>query len=494
LSEIDRDSSTSLTQQLVDLFARRIDAGELEPGEKLLPTRELAAAAGVNHLTAARVYRRLAELGYVTASVGRGTFVRTVPPLPADVEEADDWQAAVLPEPSTSLAARTLEEAMRLLGDPSMIALGAGVPAPEFVPVDEFARITAEVYEQEGSTLAGYLKPEGLPALREAIAAAGREAGFAQEADEIIVVSGARQGLDLTARAVLRPGDAAVVESPTFTGLLSSLQETGARVISVGVDEDGFDVDALERVLARHEVKLVALQSACHNPTGHDLSAERAVRLLALARERSFFILEDAVYASVRYEGPKRSRLRAAAPAHVIYVDSLSKTVGAGLRLGWIAASGPVRGRLATLKVAADMGTPTLMQHVIARYLSSGGHARHLKRVLPAYRERRDVMCDALERHLGEELSYIRPRGGHHVWVTLRRPMDERVLQFEAVRAGVAFTPGSAMTVEPPSRTALRLSFSRCGPDELEEGVRRLATALRAVRRADPRAAPAPPP
>jgi 2-aminoadipate transaminase len=291
---------------------------------------------------------------------------------------------------------------------------------------------------------------------------------------------------------VLGPDDVAVVESPTFAGLLTSLEDTGARVIGIPVDEDGFDVDAFERVLARHEVKLCALQPACHNPTGRDLVGPRRQRLLDLAQERSFFVLEDGVYATLRYEGEEPPRLRESAPAHVVYVDSLSKTVGGGLRIGWIAARGPILGRLATLKMATDVHTSSLDQHIAARYLAAGHHERQLERALPYYQERRDALMDALERHLAGEYRATRPAGGHHVWVTLSRPVPERALYNEALRQGVTFTPGGAAMVEPGPHTSLRLSFGLLDPEELDEGVRRLAAALRAVRRYDRLSATAP--
>jgi len=348
------------------------------------------------------------------------------------------------------------------------------------------------VFADAGGRALSYLNAEGLPELRKELARRGAAAGFASSAEEIIVTSGARQGVDLVARSVLGPGDVAVVESPTFAGVLTSLENTGARVIGIPVDEDGFDVDALERVLARHEVKLCALQPACQNPTGRDLAAPRRERLLELAQERSFFVLEDGVYATLRYEGTEPPRLRGGAPAHVIYVDSLSKTVGGGLRIGWIAARGPILGRLATLKMDTDIHTSALDQHIAARYLSAGHHDRQLERALPYYRDRRDALMTALERHLAGECRATRPAGGHHVWVTLNRPVPERTLYNEALRHGVTFTPGGATMVEPGPHTSLRLSFGLLDPEELDEGVRRLAVALRAVRRYDRLGATAP--
>jgi DNA-binding transcriptional MocR family regulator len=482
LSGVQREGDISITQQLVDRFVAGIERGELDPGEKLPPTRQLATEVGVNHLTAARVYRRLAELGYVTARVGRGTFVRSLAPS-ASAEGGDDWQLYALPEHEFTYSERILEEAFALANEEGMISLATGWPAPSSYPTAELARLAGEVFAEEGGEAISYLPPEGLYAMREQIALRGRTHGFANEPEEIVVTSGGLQAIDLTTRAVLEPGDVAVIESPTFVGLLSALRAAGARVIGVPVDEDGLDVHALERLLARHEVKLVALQTASQNPTGRDLSEERRRRLAELAVERNVFLLEDRVYADSRLEGEAGRPLRELAPGHVIYVNSLSKVVGGGLRLGWVAARGPILERITMLKLATDFHTPTLLQHMGARFLASGAYDRHVEATADFYRERRDALLAALERHLAGEYHVDPPRGGHHLWVTLARALDERALYTEAMRHGVTFTPGGAITAERRSQTSLRLSFSLVEPEQLDEGVRRLARAIRAVRR-----------
>ncbi|UGS34900.1 aminotransferase-like domain-containing protein [Capillimicrobium parvum] len=480
LSDIDRGAQASLTAQIAERLQHAIDTGALAPGEKLPTTRALAEQAGINHLTAVRVYRRLAEQGYVTASVGRGTFVRAVPP--ALDRDPIDWQTAVLPELRPSYSHETFAATYLIPSDPDIVSLAAGAPDSVIYPAAALGRIAGEVLDEVGGDALGYLDPDGLYELREEIAKRGRRLGFAQTAEEIMVTSGARQAIDLVCRGVVAPGDVVVCESPTFIGILSSLQVTGARVIGVPVDENGMDVDALERILARHEVKLVAVQPGCQNPTGQDLSAARSQRLVELARERSFFILEDGVYATVRFDGDDHPRLRHFAPDHVIYVDSLSKTIGGGLRLGWVAASGPVRQRVSWLKLHNDTHTSSLVQYIAHRWLRSGDHEDLLHDSNPMYALRCDALRASLERYLGDEVTVRRPVGGHHLWVTFRRPIDERALLSEAIRCGVTFVPGGAMLAEPPTATSMRLSFARLEPEELDEGVRRLAKAVLAVR------------
>jgi 2-aminoadipate transaminase len=482
LSHLEREGSVSITQQLVDRFASAIEAGDLEPGAKLPPTRELAADAGVNHLTAARVYRKLAELGYVKAQVGRGTFVRSLTPASSAIQ-GDDWQVYALPPEKISYSEQVLADTFSLAGREDVISLATGWAAPSCYPTEELARITADVFAEVGGAALSYLNAEGLFDLREQIAIRGREYGYASEADEVVITSGAQQALSLSARAVLEPGDVAVTESPTFIGMMTALRGAGAKVFGVPVDRDGFDVDALERLLARHEVKLVGLQSACQNPTGANLSEERRQRLAELAVERNFFVLEDRVYADMRFEGPLVRSLRELAPAHVLYVNSLSKVVGGGLRSGWVATRGPVRDRIAMLKLEADFHSPTLIQHMAARWLATGAYDRHVKRTIPFYRERRDALLAALERHMAGEYHVGVPQGGHHVWVTLNRSLDEHALYGEAARHGVTFTPGGAVTAERRSQTSFRLSFSMVDPEQLDEGIRRLARAIREVRR-----------
>jgi DNA-binding transcriptional MocR family regulator len=481
LSHLNRGSDQSISAQLIDLVRTAVKSGELEPGAKLPTTRQLAQDAGVNHLTVVRAYRRLASEGFVTAARGRGTFVRQAPPLARSDER---WQHAILPAARRSYVNQIVADTWRPPPDADHINLATGWASAELHPVRELARLSTEVFDESGTAALMYGDPDGLWPLREEIARRGATAGFASDPQEILISTGGRQAIDLVCRTILRPGDVAVSESPTFMGALVSLQDSGARVIGVPYDEQGLDIDALERILARHEIKLVSVQTGSQNPTGQDMSPKRADRLLALARERSFFIIEDGVYSTVRFGSPEPSRLRSRAPDHVVYVDSLSKTLGGGLRVGWIAASGEVRRRLTELKLATDYHTPLLPQYLAHRWLASGAHDRHLRRINAIYAQRSQALLDSIERRLGDELVAARPKGGHHVWAEFRRPVDERLLMAEAMRQGVSFTPGGATTVEGDGIAGLRLSFSLLDEQRLDEGVRRLAAAVRATRRA----------
>jgi 2-aminoadipate transaminase len=393
------------------------------------------------------------------------------------------WQHAVLPEADRSYVNQVIAATWQPPAVDNHINLATGWASAELHPVRQLADLSAEIFADVGAAALMYGEPDGLWALREEVARRGAVSGFATDPDEILITTGGRQAIDLVCRTILRPGDVVVAESPTFSGALASVQQTGARVLGVPYDEHGLDIDALEAILARHEVKLVLVQTASQNPTGQDMTPERADRLLALARERSFFILEDGVYCTVRFGTPEPSRLRLRAPDHVVYVDSLSKTIGGGLRVGWIAAAGEVRRRLTDLKLSSDYHSAVLPQYLAQRWLASGAHDDHLRHINVAYARRCDAMLESLHRRLGDEIIVAPPKGGHHVWVTFRDPIDERALFAESLRHGVSFTPGEAATAQIDGISGLRLSFSLLDEDHLDEGVRRLAGALRAIRR-----------
>jgi 2-aminoadipate transaminase len=485
LSDLQREGAASLTSQIVDVFAAAIADGELGPDDKLPPTRELAEIAQVNHLTAARAYRRLAELGLVTARVGQGTFVRVGAQNGAGAgaeRENTDWQLYALPEQLETYGDRILAEMFRQAGRDDVIPLMVGYPANRLLPADVLAEVTAATLADHGARVHQYTDIEGAAELREQIAVLHQAEGMGDSPDQIIVTTGAHQAMTLATRAILRPGDTVACESPTFPGSIEALRKTGSSVLPVPVDEGGLDVDALELLLRRRDIRLLTLQPRLHNPTGRDLAPERRERLCELALRYGFFIVEDEAYGPLRFEGDDLQPLRAMLPSHVVFVSSLSKTVSPGMRTGWVSASGPVLDRIVHEKRNDDMHSATLTQLVAARFFADGHYEPQIERSISFYRERCEALLAAVERHLEPATAFARPLGGGHLWLTFRDALDERDLYDEAVRQGVTFLPGGAMMAERPRATHIRLSFGYLDPDELTEGVRRLAVAVRAVR------------
>jgi 2-aminoadipate transaminase len=248
------------------------------------------------------------------------------------------------------------------------------------------------------------------------------------------------------------------------------------------MDEDGLDVDALERLLSQEEIRFLAIQPRSHNPTGLDLSPARRTRLLELARRHGFFVVEDGVYGDLRFDDQEPETLRAQSHGNVIYVDSFSKTVGGGLRAGWITASGPVRDRILFEKRADDMHSATLTQLAMAGFLAAGEYPAHIERARAFYRERRDALVEAAAKHLdGLATPTTDAPNGGHLWLTLELPLDEGELMTESVRNGVTFVPGAAMLPEASHLTHMRLSYGFLDPDRIVEGTKRLARAIKTL-------------
>jgi 2-aminoadipate transaminase len=485
LSDLSREGERSLTQQLVDVIAAAIERGELAPEEKLPPTRELAEIADINHLTAVRAYRRLRELGLVTAHVGRGTFVRGAGsgPAPGRVTDSIAWQRYALPPSVESYGDRVLAEMHRQATTEGLVPLSVGYPSDELFPVAEIGAAVAATLSEQGGRALQYSDVQGTPELAAELAKLSASRGAPEDPDDILVTNGAAQGLSLACHAILRPGDVAACEDPTFTSVIRAMSDSGAEVVGVPMDEDGLDVDALEALLSRREIRMLALQPRLQNPTGRDLAPERRQRLLDLARRHGFFILEDGIYGDLRFAGDELPSLRSEAPAHVVYVDSLSKTVSGGIRIGWVAASGPVLDRIVAAKRAHDIHSPTLTQLAMARYLATGAYPAQAERARAFYRERLAALEESIERHLGSIASYLEPLGGGHLWVGLDVAVDERELADEAVRHGVAYIPGNALRVEERSDLNMRLSYGYLAPEQIDEGLRRLAAAIGTLRR-----------
>lgn len=481
LSDIRRGGERSVTQQIIDVITTAIADGELRPGDRLPATREVAEMVGVNHLTAVRAYRRMREQGQVSARVGAGTFVRDPRAVDAAADEPE-WQRYVLPPAAPSDHSRVTSRAHEEAVATGIVPFSVGYPPTRALPSELWARHTADALADLGPEALQYGPIEGIPALREQIAAM-----YDETPADVMVVNGAMQGLSLAARALVRPGEAVAVESPTFMGTIEVLRQVGARIVPIPVDAGGIDVDELAHVAVREDLRAVFIQSRLQNPTGADLAPDRAARLVELARRHAFFIVDDEVWAELRFAGTEPPCLRHQDPAHVITLGSFSKTLGGGLRLGWIRASGGMVERLALAKHSDDLHSPTLTQHAAARLLAAGDYAGHLERMREEYRRGRDLMLDALERHMAPMASWTRPDGGSCVLVTLDAEVDDRTLVTEAERLGVSIVPGSALCAAAAPGTIMRLAYGYVEPDAIELGVRRLAQAVRSVR-ADRRA------
>jgi len=395
--------------------------------------------------------------------------------------------------------ASAIREILKVTERPDILSFAGGLPAPEAFPVADLARAHAEVFAREGAAALQYSTTEGFGPLRAWVAERMRRRGLTASAEQILITSGSQQGIDLVARVLLDPGDAVVVESPSYLAALQVFEAHDASFVTVGSDEHGMRVDQLERAIKRSKPRLVYLVPTFQNPKGTTLALERREQLARLSAEHGVAILEDDPYGELRYSGvdlPAVAALEARAP--IIYLSTFSKTLAPGLRIGWAVAAPETIRALTVAKQACDLHTGTLVQRAASRLLESFDYDGHVARIRALYGERRDAMLDALGREFPAGTTWTRPDGGLFLWVGLPGAADCSRLLPEALRERVAFVPGAPFFARAPERNFLRLNFSNRPPELIAEGMKRLACAAArapqapARARAPVRVAPAP--
>jgi 2-aminoadipate transaminase len=378
-----------------------------------------------------------------------------------------------------------LREILKVTEMPEIISFAGGLPAPELFPVEELADAAQAVFRDEGAAALQYSTSEGHAPLREWVCEYLLEtAGLSLAPDQVLIVSGSQQGLDLIAKVLIDPGDSVVCEDPAYLGALQAFRSYQAHVIGLPADSEGLRVDELRSLLrgAARRPKLLYLVTNFQNPTGTTLSAPRRREIAETAAEFGLPILEDDPYCSLRYEGDRMPALAASPGARdCLYLGTASKVLAPGLRVAWIAA--PDRGvyeRLVRAKQACDLHTASFNQRMVANYVRRPGVlAAHIARLCRIYGERRQAMLGALARELPPGSAWTHPRGGLFVWVRLPDTIDTETLLPEALRRRVAFVPGASFWTNGDVRSTLRLNFSNASPARIETGVRRLAEAIR---------------
>ncbi len=474
------DASVPLYLQIKDQLQERIERGVLLPGTRLPATRTLARELEVSRVTVVNAYAELEAEGWVRAHVGRGTFVSDRRQRDRRVRDTPyKWESTLLGSAGVS-ASGMLADMLHLAQHPDLISFAMGAPATDLLPVRDFREAINQVLRRDGGKALQYDEAAGYEPLRAEISRLLAQEGMRASAKEILITSGSQQGLDLVTRAFTKPGDLVVTESPTYLGALDVFRSNGAKVIGVPVDEEGLRVDILEKLISSRSPRFIYTIPDFHNPTGVTLSPERRRGLLQLARRYGILVLEDGVCSELRYQGsPIRSLKARDRGGHVVYVNSFSKFLLPGIRVGYVAAPQRLRERLTRGKQVTDLFTSSLMQRALVRYLVSGRLGTHLEMIRRVYRERRDAMLAGLARRMPEGTEWTCPRGGLCLWVTLPEPISAAELYLTAIDHGVAFALGSVFFPHDAGHSSLRLNFAAHPTDVIEEGLRRLGRAVR---------------
>ncbi|NPV93060.1 MAG: PLP-dependent aminotransferase family protein [Firmicutes bacterium] len=483
---LDRASSTPLYLQLRNQLREMILSGSLPPGYRLPPERKLAETLEVNRSTVISAYRELESAGLVRSHVGRGTSVTYLPSSDAAARPvqpgAISWRQS-FSEASMRMRDPLLRDILELANRKDVISFAAGMSSPELMPVEEFNQVTQQVMKEYGRQLYLYGSTEGCYPLRESLSRLTESRGIACSPEEVLILTGSQQGLELAARALLSPGDAVVVEEPSFFCALQIFRAAGARVLGVPVDEGGMRVDMLEPLLARYQPKFIYTLTTFQNPSGTVLELERRKTLLDLAYRYQVPILEDDPYGELYYEGRGPRPLKSMDQSgYVIYLSTISKMLFPGLRVGWMAAPRPVVQQFAMVKQLIDLHTNNLAQMSVDMFLRQGRLWPHLDRLRSEYAKHRDTMLRALERHAPPGVEWNRPEGGFYIWCRLPSSLNSNKLLIRASDRGVSFVPGEPFFSGGMGRNCLRLNFTYPSRESIEQGIAVLMEVIREAR------------
>mgnify|MGYP001182294753 CR=1 FL=1 len=378
--------------------------------------------------------------------------------------------------------ASAIREILKITEDEHVISFAGGLPAPELFPLEEVREATDRVLRDRGAAALQYSTTEGHRPLREWIA---RRDGI--PTDNVQIVTGSQQGLDLLARVLIDEGDVVLVETPTYLGALQAFTFLGPRYVQLPTDDHGIDVDALERILADHPAKLLYTVPNFQNPTGRTMSLERRRRLIEVSARHGVIVIEDDPYGEIRFSGEALPSLYSLALAeaggdpdrcNVVYSGSFSKTLAPGLRDGWLQAPAAIMRKVVEVKQAADLHTPTLNQLIITELVDEV-LPRQVERVRALYGQRATHMMDAIERLLPADVRHTTPEGGMFLWLTLPGHIDTTAMLPDAVARHVAYVPGPPFFALGGGTQTMRLSFSSADFAQIDEGMAALGETIR---------------
>lgn len=375
--------------------------------------------------------------------------------------------------------------AWRAIDAPEAASLSFGFPFPGSFPAEDLRAAAEAVLDEASENALQYVGGPDADHLVEAVRDRAGERGIDVEEDGVSITNGATHALDAVCGALLDPGDTVVVGAPTFMGALSVFRNYGVDITGVPVDGDGLDVDALSAELrARREAgrpapKVVYVVPNFQNPTGVTLSRDRRERLVDLAAEYDFLVVEDDAYGALRYDGDPVPPLAALDDAgRVLRIGTFSKTIAPGVRTGWLLGDPEL---VAAAEQVSPGGSDTFVRSVLGRYCAEGHLESNVEYLRAAYRERRDLMLDALSERMPPGTEYSDPDGGFFVWVELPEGVDAAAMLPAAAEEGVVYLPGEMFSPDGGGERRLRISFSHAPPEEMERGIAALGRATKAA-------------
>ncbi|WP_027179917.1 PLP-dependent aminotransferase family protein [Maridesulfovibrio bastinii] len=374
-----------------------------------------------------------------------------------------------------------IREILKVTEDPSIISFAGGLPNPELFPVEAMRKAASDVLAESGKEVLQYSTTEGYQPLRKFIADRYKsEKGIEVDPEDILLTTGSQQCLDLLGKVFLNSGDRVIIERPGYLGAIQSFSFFQPEFVTVGLENDGPDLNELEKILAMDKVKMFYAVPNFQNPSGLTYSAEKRKAVAELMAESDTLFIEDDPYGELRFMGEHQTPLsKGYLKDNCVLLGSFSKIAAPGFRLGWVVAESEVRDKLVIAKQASDLHTSTVSQRIMYRFMKDNDIDAHIEKIRERYRRQRETMVECIEKYFPEGVEITKPEGGMFLWITLPEGMSSMDLLDTAVAHKVAFVPGRPFYVDGSGENTFRLNFSNSDEEHIEEGIKRMADCLK---------------
>lgn len=468
---LNKSSSIPLHQQIYEYLKNKIMNGDWSVGMKLPTQRELAEKFQVNRSTIVYALGELTADGLIEARVGKGTIViNNTWSLLASTPPAD-WTSYVTAG-SYHPNIKTIQEINKAEANLNMVRLGTGELSPELLPNHNLKQI----FQRNSSKIfsLGYSEPKGDLYLREQICEYMKSKGIKTSPSSILIVSGALQALQLISLGLLQRKSTIFHESPSYLNSIHVFQSAGMDLFGIPMDDEGILTETLGLLKRQHNGALLYTIPSFHNPTGKIMSLERRKVLINVCNIEKLPMIEDDVYGDLWFDTPPPASLKALdSQGLVLYLGSMSKSLGPGLRIGWVIGPEPVIDRLSDIKMQTDYGSSTLSQYAVAECISTGFYDEHIKNIRAKLKIRRDFTISILNKHFKNIASWNIPQGGFYIWLSINKPISLRNLFESALKEGLLLNPGAIY--DRNNQQHLRLSYAYASFEQLEKGLFGLA-------------------
>ncbi|MFK7978206.1 MAG: PLP-dependent aminotransferase family protein, partial [Halioglobus sp.] len=429
-----------LYSEIATHLAKKKKKGVYQAGERLPGVRSISRSEGVSPSTVVTAYRHLETEGYIEARPRSGFYVR--PRMHSSLEQPRTSKPVAKPKPVTGQG--LVLQLIQNINTPNLVQLGANVPDTSFLPTRAINRALSAVTNASQNGICGYEVPPGLLALRQQIAQRMVARGCITDPDDIVITSGCQEAVYLSLKSVTKPGDIVAIESPTYYGLLQAIDALGLKALEIPTHPaEGVSIDALQLALEQWPVKACVVVPNFSNPLGALMPDERKQALVALINQHSnVTLIEDDIYGDLNFEGKRPSVLKSfETNDNIIHCASHSKTVSAGLRIGW-AISQKHSQQLAYEKFVSNCATSTVGQLTVAKFLASGSYDRHIRTMQITLMQNTRRLIDRIAQHFPSGTKVSRPAGGMTVWVELEGRVDTTELAHQALAQGISIAPG----------------------------------------------------